>query len=645
MMARNREITVALVGQPNCGKSTMFNAVAGFRVNTANFPGTTVSFTETRVKFEGTAIRLIDLPGTYAISSYDLAEKVARDYLLAGKADVIVNVVDASMLSRSLELTLQLVEMNVPMVVALNMVDEAQRKGVEIDAGKLAELIGVSACPVVAVHGSGIDELFREVIRGAGAPYRPVKPVYDRDVEQCIAEILAAYPAALRDTVPIDERFVVIRLLEMDEEFERLAGGVDAGFLRFVRERRRLLAEMHDWPETSVFASHRHALVLDLYEKVATLKRRGRTGVRERIDRFITNPVGGLLVVLSSFFLLFYVSFRVGDIIAGLIKGPFDSLREILQGLGAGLLPALLSGLADGMEAGTGIVLPYLVPLLVLLALYEDTGFLPRVAFMVDGLLHRVGLHGKSVVPIILGYGCNVPAIMATRNIESARDRTLAMLVIPFITCSARTVVILALAGKFLGAAWTTAIYLGSIAIAFGVSFVLSRINIHLSPGIIMEVPPLRRPYAGIIAKKVWLRIYEFLVFAWPVLVIASVALSVLSFVGIDETINRALSPLTEYVLRLPANTGIALFLGIFRKELALLMLFSALGTADVSTVLTRPQILVVVVFTTLYIPCLATLTTLWKEDGWKTCLLSTALNLGVALLVAGVIAHLALLS
>jgi ferrous iron transport protein B len=593
------------------------------------------------VAFGGASIRLIDLPGTYAISSHDLAEKVARDFLLEGRADVIINVVDASMLSRSVELTLQLIEMNVPMVVALNMVDEAEHKGITVDAAYLAELTGVAACPVVAVQGRGIDELFRGALACAREPYRPVKPVYDRDVEECIARIRAAMSDAVKAAFAMDQRFVVLRLLEMDEEFEARTGAADPAFLALVREERRMLAELHDWPETSVFASHRHAAVLDLYEKVATLRHHERTGLREHLDQFITNPIGGLLTVVGSLFLLFATSFWLGDVIAALLETPAGWAREAVARTGEGLLPALLLGLVEGVVAGAGIVVPYLIPLLVLLALYEDTGFLPRMAFMVDGLLHRVGLHGRSVVPLVLGYGCNVPAIMATRNLESRRERLLAALVVPFIPCSARTVVILALAGKFLGAAWTTAIYLGSGAIALGVSWVLSRFDVDTAPGIIMDVPPLRRPYLHVVLSKVWVRSYEFLAFAWPVVVGASVVLAILDHVGVNEPINAALAPLTVNLLHLPAATGIALFLGLFRKELALLMLTTALGTADMSTVLSNQQILVLVVFTTLYIPCLAVLTMLWKEGGWRTSLLSAGLNLGVALAVAGAVAQL----
>jgi ferrous iron transport protein B len=320
----------------------------------------------------------------------------------------------------------------------------------------------------------------------------------------------------------MDERFVIIRLLEMDEEFEAASGTADQSFLEFVRAERRSLAEMHDWPESGVFSSHRHAVVFDLFEKVSTVKPVTRLSLLERVDQFIINPLGGLITVVGILFLMFSSAFLLGDFISGIIEGPLDHAGRIIRGMTGGLTAVVISGLYDGVVSGVGIVLPYLVPLLLLMALLEDSGLLPRIAFMVDGILHRFGMHGKSVVPLILGYGCNVPAIMALRGLEHGRDRTLTMLIIPFISCSARTMVVLALVGKYLGGLAATLIFVGNIAVALMVSFFLSSFSVDTGPGIIMDVPPLRLPYVRIVARKLWARLYDFFVFAWPVIVVSA---------------------------------------------------------------------------------------------------------------------------
>ncbi|MBF0298084.1 MAG: ferrous iron transport protein B [Oligoflexia bacterium] len=649
---KNKNLVIALVGQPNCGKSTIFNAVAGFKVSTGNFAGTTITFTETKVQFETTNFTLIDLPGTYSISSVDEAEKVTRNYLLSKKVDLIINVVDTSVLSRSLELTIQLLEMNIPMIVAFNMIDEANRKGIKINFDLFFKLTGLISAPVTAVKGEGVDHLFHEALSlilsnsnsmNSSKKFIPTPPLYDLDVENCLKSIIEKYPEKLRSHFQSDVRFVAIRLLEMDDEFESVARSLAPDFANWVVERRRKLAKDHNWTEAEVFSSHRHANVLNLYEKIATHLPAAEKNIemRDRLDRIIMNPLGGLLTIILSFLIMFYLAFNLGDLIAGLLQGPFEKLSNwTISSYNVGIIQNILIGLIQGIEAGAGIVLPYLFPLLLLLGIFEDTGLLPRIAFMVDGLLHRFGLHGKAIIPMILGYGCSVPAIMATRNLESSRDRFIARLTVPFISCSARTVVILGLAGKYLGPWWAASIYFGNVLISLLVSLFLTRIMKDVSSyGIIMEVPPLRAPHLSIALKKVWIRLREFLALGWPVVIVSSVLLSILSLYEIDGRINTLLSPLTVNILQLPVAVGMTMFLGIFRKELALIMLAAALGTSNISSVMSKEQIFVFTVFTVLYIPCIASLAVLWKEGGWKTTLYSALLNLVVAIVIAGSLA------
>lgn len=636
-----KELNIALVGQPNCGKSTLFTAVSGYYVESGNFPGTTISFTETRLNYKGRRIRLIDLPGIYSINSYDEAERLARDRILSGEIDLIINVVDTTILSRSLELTLQLIEMKTPMVVALNMMDEAKKKGIEVDISKFSELLGVKAFPIVAVKGIGISELFDYVVQFEPSSFSPVAPIYDRDVEECIRDIEDHFPEDLSNKYPrIDRRFFIIRLLEMDEYFENIAKEVSPEFVNYTIKKRKELALLHNWPEESVFASHRHAFVLDIYEKISSTKRRQKgSSILEDLDRFLINPIGGFISLTFVFGMIFFITFYLGDTISSLLEEPLNKLSNYLLKDITGITKIVLSGLIDGIRGGLGIVIPYFVPLILLLSIMEDSGVLPRIAFMLDGIMHRFGLHGNSIIPFLLGYGCNVPAIMTSRSTPNQWDRKVVILLSSFIPCSARTVVILALVTKYLGWFATLMLYFMNLFIVFLISTIITRYRKTESEGFIMDVPPLRAPYMTALLKKLWYRMGEFLIFAWPVIIVSSILLGFMDSYDISPVINRVLSPITRNILNLPESLGIALFLGIFRKELSLLMLYQALGTENIISVLSKGQIWVLVVFITFYIPCIATISTTYKEGGLRLVIFSILLNLSVALILAGTFA------
>ncbi|MCX7944831.1 MAG: ferrous iron transport protein B [Deltaproteobacteria bacterium] len=631
------EIKIALVGQPNCGKSTLFAAVSGYYVETGNFPGTTITFTETRINYRGKKVRLLDLPGIYSINSFDETEKLTRDKILSGEMDIIINVIDTTMIARSLELTLQLLEMKIPMVVVLNMIDEAEKKGIVVDFEKFYSYTGLRVFPTVAIKGIGISELFDYVVNFDESNFSPKTPIYDKDVEECIADIILYFPPSLEESYPkIDKRFFVIRLLEMDEYFERVVEVKDTDFISYVRKKRAELAELHNWPEESVFASHRHAYVLDLCEKISTVKSKTGNNLVEEFDRFLINPIGGFISISTVFALLFFVTFYLGDSISGLVEKPLEEFSENILSNFRGNVGVVLSGVFDGIRGGLGIVIPYFVPLIFLLSILEDSGILPRIAFMLDGIMHRFGLHGKSVIPFILGYGCNVPAIMAARTLENNWDKKIIILLSSFIPCSARTVLVLALITKFLGWYQTLLLYLMNIVVVFILSSLISRYKRIESEGFIMDIPPLRIPYPNMLLKKLWHRMAEFIVFAWPIIIISSVLLGFFDQWGVSSAVNKILSLLTVYILDLPEELGITLFLGIFRKELSLVMLYQALGTEDVLSVLSSYQVWVLVVFITFYVPCVATISTIYREGGIKLAILSFFLNMTVAIILAG---------
>jgi len=300
------------------------------------------------------------------------------------------------------------------------------------------------------------------------------------------------------------------------------------------------------------------------------------------------------------------------------------------------LAGALLGGFFMGLAGGVTIVLPYLLPFLLALALLEDSGYLPRMAYILDSLMHRIGLHGKSVLPMILGYGCSVPAIMATRILETRRDRRITAVLAAFIPCSARTIVIYGLVAAYLGPWWALGVYLLNLFVIMVIGKVLSSRMEGRSPGLILEIPNLERPALKTLLAKTWLSLKEFLIIAWPVLIVSSVILAFLEWSHADGLINQLLAPLTVWVLGLPAAVGMTLVFGVLRKELTLVMLMQAVGQTDLSLAMTTAQMVVFTLFVVFYVPCVATIAAMGKELGWKDTVWITALTIGVALVIAG---------
>ncbi len=628
---------IALVGQPNCGKSSLFNSVAGYKAMVSNFPGTTVDYVSSRVHMNGDSFDLVDLPGIYSLSTPEKDELLARRYLIRFKPDLVINIVDASVLSRSLELTLELLELKIPMVVCLNMIDEAERKGVEIDVEHLAHDLGVPVVPTISIRGHGVPELFRAAIETAKSGKTGKTYFLSLDVEQAVSELASLFSESTTQKVGLPERLLAIKLLEEDEEFEEEIERVQPEVMTDVARLRRMLADCHGRPSDVVISSERHSLALNLFEHVAKVKPRTGKSFRDQVDKYLMHPYLGYVFLAAILFFFFWVVFSFGKHIETPILSLFDQFSSFLGAYFSkdSLLFTIARGLIQGFSGGIGIVLPYLIPFLLGLSLLEDVGYLPRAAFLMDSVMHAIGLHGKSIIPFVLSYGCNVPSIMGVRILERARDRFITAVLVTLIPCAARTTIIFALVAFYLGPLRALLLYVLNIVVIAAAGKILAHYMPDVSSGMILEIPSYKVPEIRRVARKIWFRLREFIVIAWPILIVGSLILSLLEYFHLESLINGFLAPFTGAVLGLPPAVGITLIFGILRKELTIIMLVQAFGTSDFPSVMTQGQMMVFTVFSLFYIPCLATLGMLRSTIGNRGMLFTLFFDTVIGTLVA----------
>ena len=624
------------MGQPNSGKSTIFNHVAGYKAVTSNFPGKTVEYTLTKFKIFGQVIELVDLPGTYSLTSFDLAELEARKYLLNGDVDAVINVVDASLLSRSLELTLQLLELKLPMVICLNMIDEAERKGIRINVEKLSKVFGVPVVPAVAIKGKGIKWLFSTAYK-VGEKKKIGKTInFSKDVEDVITQLsIQIKKKQIDQKFNVPERFLAIKYLENDHYFMENFKSRDKKIFKEINYFQNLLKEVHGRLSDVVISSERHHLSMNIYESVVSLTK-PHISLIDYLDNILMHPLLGYISLGLIFYLFFNLIFGVGKIVEEPLLDYFYKLIPLLgKSIDSGtLLFSIINGIIQGLAGGVAIVLPYLFPFLFGLAILEDLGYLPRIAFLLDAFLHKIGLHGKAIIPFILGYGCTVPAIMATRILESERDRFIASVLATMIPCAARMTIIFALVAFYISPQAALAIYILNIIVIIVSGKILSRLLPEITPGMILEIPAYHIPSIKVALAKTWLRMKEFIFIAWPLLIAGSTILSLLQYYKADMLINNLFSPLTS-LLGLPLVVGTTLIFGILRKELSMLMLIQAIGTSNIATVMSATQIMTFTIFVIFYVPCAATIAVLWKEIGSKRTLFAIAFTSILAVILA----------
>ncbi|MCL4506784.1 MAG: ferrous iron transport protein B [Chloroflexi bacterium] len=622
----------ALIGQPNCGKSTLFNQVAGYKAETGNFSGTTVTFTESKVRVLGEVVNLVDLPGTYTLAGMNPAERESLAYLTTREVDVIINVIDASHLLQGLNLTMELLELNRPLVVTLNMMDEAARLGMQIDGARLAELLGVPVLPLIASKGRGIKLLFTTALETARAAAPPKRLRYSKDLEDAIHATMAGIDGQF---APLQAELVAIKLLEGTPQLVEQARSIVPGLLPNVQALQHVIEHSHGQPAAWVVNTERRNQASRI---VSSVMRQGERylSLRDRLDDILLHPVLGYVCLVVIMLLFFEGVYGFGRLVEPPVLAVLDILSQYILGFIAPgtLFAQIVTGLIQGITGGIAIVLPYLLPFLVGMGVLEDIGYLPRIAFLMDALMHKLGLHGKAVVPFILGYGCNVPAVMSTRILEEKRDRYLAAALATLVPCAARLAVVFGLVAFYLGPVLALAIYLFNLFVIAVTGKLLSRALPEDSPGLIMEIPVYRLPTLRTVLQKARYRVNEFVVEAWPVLIGGSIVLSLLVYFKLSSYFDLLARPVT-WTLGLPQSVGVPLIFGILRKELSLVMLGQALGSTNFARVLSPEQMITFSVFVVFYIPCLATLSVLRRELGTRAMFSIAGLTVVIALIAA----------
>jgi ferrous iron transport protein B len=625
---------IVLVGQPNAGKSTLFNVLSDIKTAAGNFAGTSVRITRSPIQLGGQVFEMLDLPGTYSLNANDDAEKITRDYLLGEKIDLIINVVDSTLLARSLELTSELLELGLPLAIALNMQDEAEKRGLKTDHEKLERLLGVPVVPTSALHGKGVLQLMERCARAlAATPSPPAHFPFTAHIETLVQKLAEAMPEPAPGRNG-SRRFYAIKAIEnpdmVPENMRRpLAAEIEAA-----------CAQIRDFHRLECFetiACERHHLAMKLNEEITEFVPRKTIHLHDRLDRFFLHPLLGR-IFLVAYFLVFYAAiFVFGNGINRWLDPVLSRVPPLLLPLQkvSPFLWLTADGLFQGLAGSLGVVLPYFLPLIFLNSLFEDTGYLSRIAFLLDGLLHRIGLQGKAVAAFILGFGCTAPALYATRILENRRDRTLSAMLLPFIPCSARNAVIFAMTAALAGPVWALIIYAFVLLVIAATGKAIS-LFLAKPAGMIMEIPDLKVPSLRNALTATGRQPKEFFLTVVPLLLLGSAALAWLGHLNIEARIDSMFSPLISGILGLPAQLGTTLVFGFFRKELIVIMAKQALGAASLALLpLTTGQAVVFLVFVTLYFPCFTTFVVMGKEFGWKTAGASAALSVVVASLAA----------
>lgn len=612
---------LALLGNPRVGKSLIFNQLTGLGVEISNYPGSTVELKGGNICYQQDLIEIIDLPGIYSLEGDSDEEKIVRQFLDEKGADVIISVLDATKLERNLYLHLQVAEYGLPMIMLLNMTDEARGKGYLYDLSILKDAFGLEIIEISAVHGENIDLIIPLAMNSA--KQSTIKIPYDHQVEAAIRSLHKMYASGRRDNLE------AISCRGENKELLEAASDI-------VEE----IENRHRMTIPQIIAANRHNYAHQLSLKTMS---HGSVASSKNPDRYLTRTLPGIPILVSVMLGMLLIVFIVGGFFESLlieamqhwIINPFYELNI------DPLATTIIGSLLIAIQAGFGIAFPFILLFFIMLSVLEDSGYLSRAAFLADNTMHKLGMHGGGVIPMMMALGCTVPAIMASRILKSRRERMISAFLITLVPCSARTVVISGIVASFVGVLAGLSVYAIVLMLILITGVFLSKVMPGERYGMIMEIETLRVPKPKYVLKKAWAGVKEFLFIAMPLLLVGSIILGLIEYSGWLDVFTDLIDPISMTVLGLPGYATTSLLFGILRKEMAFETLAIMGGTADLGSILSNVQLYVFAVVTVLFIPCLATVSVLIRMQGLKIAAAISGYTIALGILIGAMINYL----
>jgi ferrous iron transport protein B len=634
-MSENK-INIVLAGQGNSGKSAIFNFLTGLHQHIGNWAGKTIEKCEGTLFYQGYLIDVTDLPGIYSLTTFSEEEHISREYIIHQKPDCVINVVDSTNLERSLIFTIQLLEFQCPVILALNMYDLSKKKRITIDINKLRHILGIPVIPTVASRGYGITRIIDRVIelKAENKEYGILH--YGKEIEDSIHQLTLKIKEL---ETPYPARWIAIKLLEKDQDIMAYTASMHAGILESAKQRCEHLEDLHGHDSSLVIADERSHLASRIARETVKLSQHRKTMFSDRLDAVATHKLYGYLVMIAILGGMFLSVFGFGNWLSGRLDMLFGNWHAYwVEQVGDTIIATLGWAGIESVLVLIQIAFPFILPFYIILYFLENWGYMARISFLMDQFMHRMGIHGKGCISFIIGFGCNVPGCLSCRIMESKRERFITAVLVTLVPCSAVSVIVFGLVGKYVGLWWAFGLYLLAAVLIFTTGKILSRLMIGEPVELIMPMPDYKTPRLKTILIQTWHSMKEFVYIAAPIVIVSGIFIQAINLAGWLPAISSFLSVVTVQWLGLPAVTGILLIFGILRKELILVMLAAYLGTTHFSDVLTPQQMITLAVVSMFYVPCVATISVFWKEYGWKKALVVCILEIAFAIILAGLV-------